>query len=165
MSRSDAGSTFSGGVAADSAIPTGQKIRGIQKKISRLRSRSVERISQRSQRVRERLQQIQLQRQDSVSGSGGVGGSAVHVQPVANSTAQLMIPTAPRSGGHILPTPLPNRHASVGGGGEEEQDDGSCSQSSIGESAQGISYQGRARALVDYTPSPYDRDALKFKVP
>ena len=23
---------------------------------------------------------------------------------------------------------------------------------------------GKARALVDYTPSPYDRDALKFKV-
>ena len=23
---------------------------------------------------------------------------------------------------------------------------------------------GRARALVDYTPSPYDRDALRFKV-
>lgn len=23
---------------------------------------------------------------------------------------------------------------------------------------------GRARALVDYTPSPYDKDALKFKV-
>lgn len=23
---------------------------------------------------------------------------------------------------------------------------------------------GRARALVDYQPSPYDRDALKFKV-
>ena len=23
---------------------------------------------------------------------------------------------------------------------------------------------GKARALVDYTPSPYDRDALRFKV-
>lgn len=23
---------------------------------------------------------------------------------------------------------------------------------------------GRARALVDYTPSPYDKEALKFKV-
>ena len=25
-------------------------------------------------------------------------------------------------------------------------------------------FLGRARAVVDYTPSPYDRDALRFKV-
>ena len=28
----------------------------------------------------------------------------------------------------------------------------------------GNNYIGRARALVDYQPSPYDTDALKFKV-
>ncbi len=65
-----------------------QKFRhGIQKKISRLRSRSVERISQKSQAVRERLQQLQ---QLQNGGGGGLGDShsglssaaAVHLSQV-----------------------------------------------------------------------------------
>ncbi len=64
-----------------------QKFRhGIQKKISRLRSRSVERISQKSQAVRERLQQLQQLQ----NGGGGLGDShsglssaaAVHLSQV-----------------------------------------------------------------------------------
>lgn len=87
----------------------------VQKRISRLRSRSAERISQRS----------------TVMG----GRSPDRGVPPP--------PESPRvSGGHILPSPTLN--------GQETTYTGP--------------FLGRAKALVDYTPSPYDKDALRFKV-
>ena len=77
----------------------------VQKKFSRLRSRSAERVSQRSQ-------------------------------------AQLSGRRPDNDSGHILPSPVSDRPVDEYAG----------------------PFIGRARALVDYTPSPYDRDALKFKV-
>ncbi len=151
-SSNSGNSGVSGNGNSNAVDAVGHKIRGIQKRISRLRSRSVERISQRTQVVRERLQQLQLQHQESASGAAP-GSSAAPAD-------QLPLSTAPRSGGHILPTPVPNRHlgqdGGCGGGGDS-------SRGPHQESYQGP-FQGKARALVDYTPSPYDRDALKFKV-
>ncbi len=77
------------------------------------------------------------------------------------------IPTAPRAGGHILPTPVPNRHlrtASASGDEDTSSSDRHGSSQKQGQEDYSGPFQGRARALVDYTPSPYDRDALKFKV-
>eukprot|EP00094_Tigriopus_californicus_P012699 TCALIF_12276-PA protein Name:"Similar to SASH3 SAM and SH3 domain-containing protein 3 (Bos taurus)" AED:0.20 eAED:0.20 QI:110/1/1/1/0.6/0.83/6/59/865 len=86
----------------------------VQKRISRLRSRSAERISQRS------------------TVNGGRSPDRSFPQP----------PESPRvSGGHILPSPTLTGQETIYTG----------------------PFLGRARALVDYTPSPYDKDALRFK--
>jgi hypothetical protein len=67
-----------------------------------------------------------------------------------------------------------HHHHSVWGDGREYGDGSGVSRSGGGHilpapsTQEAISYTGpfigRARALVDYTPSPYDRDALRFKV-
>ena len=92
----------------------------VQKKFSRLRSRSAERISQRS----------------LVSGRSPEGRSP-------RGGGEGVAPGSPLVGGHILPSPPPTN-------GHEVEYTGP--------------FIGKAKALVDYTPSPYDRDALRFKV-
>ena len=69
--------------------------------------------------------------------------AAVDENSIVWSSGSMKIATA-EGGGHLLPPTSPA--AAV------EQADYTGP------------FIGRARALVDYTPSPYDRDALRFKV-
>eukprot|EP00095_Tigriopus_kingsejongensis_P006347 maker-scaffold390_size186308-snap-gene-0.29 protein:Tk06347 transcript:maker-scaffold390_size186308-snap-gene-0.29-mRNA-1 annotation:"sam and sh3 domain-containing protein 3" len=108
-------SNMSSGAVNRPSLSLAHKMKGfrqdVQKRFSRLRSRSAERISQRSMMGR-------------------------------SPERSLPDPESPKvSGGHILPSPTLASQETVYNG----------------------PFLGRARALVDYTPSPYDKDALRFK--
>ena len=110
----------------------------VQKKISRLRSRSAERISQRNQmQMNAGEPRSRRRRGDSTTDADG-DIDETSAQP---STSGPYAWRDGSSGGHILPAPPAQEAVAYTG-----------------------PFIGKARALVDYTPSPYDRDALRFKV-
>jgi len=114
------------------ALNVVNRMRGIrndvQKKISRLRSRSAERISQRSLTTDPRSCSTHL-RESGADEDSRVWSSATTTE--GGGRGLLLPPRSP------IATAKPAEYTGP--------------------------FIGRARALVDYTPSPYDRDALRFK--
>ena len=95
---------------ANNGLNIADKVRGIQKRISRLRSRSVERLSQRHRVVVD----------EEEIGAKDVDDEIDQVQFTIDRQAEIAA---------LYKGP----------------------------------FMGKAKALVDFTPSPYDRDGLKFK--